>query len=65
MGLGSHSGIYRAHFDENTAATYEIVAAVAGKRIVVINLVCVIGSRPNRVRLSSSLSPQPYRSPAI
>jgi len=44
MGLGSQSGIFRANFDEITAATHVIVAAVANKRIMVTNLVCIVGS---------------------
>lgn len=44
MGLGNQSRPYRAKFDEATAATHVVVAAVTNKRIVVTNLVCIIGS---------------------
>jgi hypothetical protein len=44
MPLTANSRPYRAVIDEATAATHEIVAAVALKRIVVVNLVVTLAS---------------------
>lgn len=44
MSLVRKSAPYRAVISENTAATLPIVAAVAGKRIVVINLILSVTS---------------------
>lgn len=44
MGLGSQSGAYRADFSVSTATTVEVVAAVAGKRIMVVNAVVSMAS---------------------
>lgn len=44
MGLGNQSRPHRADFDISTATTTEIVAAVTDKRIVVTNVVVIVGS---------------------
>jgi len=44
MGLGNQSAPRRANFDISTATTTAIVGAIAGKRIVVTNLVVSVGS---------------------
>ena len=54
MGFGSHSGIYRELFDVSTATTTEVVAAVAGKRIVVTHLVISLASTQTVIWRSGS-----------